>query len=200
MQVVFAGCGRTETFSGAGTFTRAGAACASTAGFRRATVRPRGRGLRVAFTRALRRKVTVDLLRHSRGGRVTALRRVKRFAGRARSFTCSGRGAAAAGRGYFTARLRMRLPGGGVDERRVVLERLRGGRFRKRPAAVRRSSCRAFTRFVLGSPVFGGRTRRALRVRYALARTARACSCCAGGRSSARSPPCAGCARAGPGR
>ena len=62
---------------------------------------------------------------------------------------------------------------GGADERRVGLERVRGGRFARRPAAVRRSSCRAFARFVLGSPVFGGTTLRKLSVRYALARTAR---------------------------
>ena len=83
VRVVFAGCGRSEAFSGAGTFRRAGAACASTAGFRRATVRPRGRGLRVAFSRALRRKVTVDVLRHSRGAQVLGtVRRVERFAAR----------------------------------------------------------------------------------------------------------------------
>ena len=174
VRVVFAGCGRAERFSGAGTFTRAGAACASTAGFRRAAVRPRGRGLRVTFSRALRRRVTVDVLRHSRGARVLrTLRRVKRFSGRSRSFTWTGRGGRAKAPGYFTVRLRMRLPGGGVDERRVVLERRRGGRFVRRPASVRRSSCRLFTRFVLRSPVFGGTARRRQSVHYALARTAR---------------------------
>ena len=161
-----------ETFSGAGTFTRAGAACASTAGFRRAAVRPRGRRVRIAFSRALRRKVTVDVLRHSRGSRVIGARRVKRFA-RPRAVVHLERARGGRARGYFTVRLRMRLPGGGVDERRVVLERVRGGRFAKRPAAVRRSSCRVFTRFVLGSPVFGGTSLRKLSVRYALARSAR---------------------------
>ena len=68
----------------------------------------------------------------------------------------------------------MRLPGGGVDERRVVLERRRGGHFARRPASVRRSSCRLFTRFVLRSPVFGGTRKRRQTVHFALARTARA--------------------------
>ena len=173
VQVVFAGCGRTESFSGAGTFTRAGAACASTAGLRRFSARGRGRGVRVTFSRRLARRVTVDVLRHSRGGRALGIRRVARFTRRARSFTWRARGAAAAGRGLFTVRLRMRLPGGGVDERRAVLERVRGGRFVRRPASVKRSSCRVFTRFFLDAPAFGGTTARPLRVRYALARTAR---------------------------
>jgi hypothetical protein len=129
--------------------------------------------VRVTFSRRLARRVTVDVLRHSRGGRALGIRRVARFSRRSRSFTWRGRGAAAAGRGVFTVRLRMRLPGGGVDERRAVLERVRGGRFVRRPASVRRSSCRVFTRFLLNAPVFGGSTARALRVRYALARTAR---------------------------
>ena len=49
-------------------------ACARTAGFRRARVRPRGRGLRVAFSRTVRRRVTVDVLRHSRGRRAIGAR------------------------------------------------------------------------------------------------------------------------------
>ena len=54
-----------------------------------------GAALRVAFSRALRRKVTVDVLRHSRGtAGAGQVRRVKRFAGRTRSFTWT----AAAGR------------------------------------------------------------------------------------------------------
>jgi hypothetical protein len=129
--------------------------------------------VRIAFRRRVARRVTVDILRHSRGGRVLGARRIARFAERRRSFTWRARGAAAAGRGFFTVRLRMKLPGGAVDERRAVLERVRGGRFVKRPASVRRSSCRVFTRFVLGAPVFGGTTGRRQTVRYALARTAR---------------------------
>ena len=138
-------------------------------------MRPRGRGLRVAFSRALRRKVTVDVLRHSRGAHVLGtVRRVKRFAARTRSFTWDGRGLAARAPGYFTVRVRMRLPGGGVDERRVVLERRRGGRFARRPASVRRSSCRLFTRFVLRSPVFGATRKRRQTIHFALAHTVRA--------------------------
>ena len=173
VRVVFAGCGRAEAFSGAGSFTRSRAAGASTSGLRRFAARPRGGGVRIAFSRRVARRVTVDVLRHSRGGRVLGAKRIARFAKRRRSFTWRARGAAAAGRGYFTVRARMKLPGGAVDERRAVLERVRGGRFAKRPASVRRSSCRVFTRFALGAPVFGGRTSRRQTVRYALARTAR---------------------------
>jgi hypothetical protein len=172
VRVVFAGCGRAESFSGAGTFTRARAACASTAGLRRFAARPRGRRVRVTFSRRLARRVTVDVLRHSRGRRVLGIRRVARFTKRTRSFTWRARGRAAARRGYFTVRLRMRLPDGGVDERRTVLERVRGGRFVRRPPSVRRSPCRVFTRFKVHAPVFGGTDRRRLVVHYALARTA----------------------------
>jgi hypothetical protein len=170
LRVVFAGCGRVETFSGAGTFTRAGSgACARNAGLRRAGARPRGRGVRVRLARGDRRPVRVYVLRHSVGRRVIGARVVKRFRARTRSFTWRARGVRP---GYYTVRLRMRLAGGAVDERRVVLER-RDGRFRRRPASVRRPDCRLLAAFRLSAPVFGGTTGRRLVVRYRLARSAR---------------------------
>ncbi|MEA2312455.1 MAG: hypothetical protein QOE28_2423, partial [Solirubrobacteraceae bacterium] len=171
VKVVFAGCGRTETFAAAGTFTRAGGgACATAAGFRSVSVRGRGHGLHVTFSRRARRPVTVDVLRQSAGRLVlTSPRRVKRFAGRTRSFTWSGAGARA---GYYTVRLRMKLSSGAVDERDVVLER-RGGRFARRSASVRRPTCGSLRAFSLASPVFGGRNARRLRARYRLGRTAK---------------------------
>jgi hypothetical protein len=166
VQVIFAGCSRTERFAAAGRFGRA---CARAAGFRRAAVRPRGRGVRITFTRRARRSVRVDVLRHSRGATVLGARRVKRFAARSRSFTWTGGGA---GPGYYTVRLRMRLAGGAVDERRFVLER-RGRRFVRRPAYVRRPDCAAVAAFRLNAPVFGGTTGRRLRIVYRLTRAAR---------------------------
>jgi hypothetical protein len=170
LRVTFAGCRRVEQFSAAGTFTRAGGACARAAGFRRAGARPRGRGLRVRLSRRVRRPVTVSVLRHSAGRRVLRrTKRVARFRGRTRSFTWRARGT---GRGYYTVRLRMRLGGGRVDERRIVLERRRG-RFVRRPASVRRPDCRLLSAFRLGAPVFGGTGARRLAVRYRLVPSAR---------------------------
>ena len=148
-----------------------GAACASTSGFRRAAVRPHRRGLRVAFSRAFQRTVTVDVLRHSRGARVTSARRVKRFAGRARSFTWRWRGGAPRAAATSGA-AGMRLPGGGADERGFVLERCAAGA-RRAPRGGAALLLPRLHPLRAGSPVFGGTTRRKLSVRYALARTAR---------------------------
>ena len=174
LKVVFAGCGRTETFSAAGTFSRSGGgACAAAAGFRRASVARRrgGRGLRIAFTRRARRSVRVDVLRHSAGRRAYGTPRLaKRFKGRTRSFTWTPSHGLRAG--YYTVRLRMRLSSGGIDERRAVYQRV-GGRFVHRPASVRRSTCGELRTFTLSSPVFGGTRSRSLRVTYRLGDRAR---------------------------
>jgi hypothetical protein len=125
--------------------------------------------VRVGFSRSVRRPVTVDVLRHAKGRRATGIRRVKRFRDRTRSFTWRARGV---GAGYYTVRLRLRLPGGAVDERRAVLQRT-PRRFERRPASVRRPDCRGLAAFRLGSPVFGGTTRRALAIAYRLTSAAR---------------------------
>ena len=178
VRVVFAGCGRVESFAGAGTFVRSGggARCARASGFRRVSVRPRSggrRGVRIAFARAAsaQRRVRVDVLRHSRGRHVLASSVVVKFGNRARSFTWRGRGVPP---GFYTVRLRARLAGGAVDERRFVLER-RGQRFLRRAAYTRRGGCGSavLSRFTLGAPVFGGTTARRLTIRYRLSRTAR---------------------------
>ena len=55
------------------------AACASTAGFRSVSARPRGRGLRVAFARRVAAPVNVDVFQQSRGRRVIDNLLVARF-------------------------------------------------------------------------------------------------------------------------
>ncbi|MEO8687950.1 MAG: glucodextranase DOMON-like domain-containing protein [Solirubrobacteraceae bacterium] len=159
--VTLAGCGRTETFQATG----AAVACASRAGFRSASARPRGRRLRVRFTRRSSKPVRVDVFRNSNGRRVLGNRRVARFTKRTRSFTWKAR---RAGRGIYTVRLRS-----GSDVREVVLSR-RGGRFHRRPASSRRR-CGTLRSFALGLPVFGGTRGKRLAVSYRLgsARTAR---------------------------
>jgi len=165
--VNLAGCNRSESFGGGSGAT----VCASTAGFRSASAKGRGRGVRVTFSRAVLGRVTADVFRHSDGRRVLGNRQVARFTRRSRSFTWSGRGRRI-GDGVYS--VRMTIPTGGrtTDVRRIVLERVRG-RFRARPAAYRRASCGALSSFKLDLPVFGGSKRRSLGVSYRLGSAAR---------------------------
>ncbi|MBA3329045.1 MAG: exo-alpha-sialidase, partial [Solirubrobacterales bacterium] len=119
--------------------------CVPTRGFRSVRVTPRGRGLRIAFSRLVRRKVDIDVFQQSAGRRILGNRRVARYRGRSGAVTWSGGGA---GDGVFVVRLRMRLPGGAQDVRRVALSR-RGGRFSVRRAYYRRASCGLVTSFKL---------------------------------------------------
>ncbi len=164
LTVNLAGCNRSETFTGA-------AACASTAGFRSATAKGRGRRVSVTFSRKVSGRVTVDVFRHSAGRRVLGNRRVARFTRRTRSFTWSGRGRRV-GDGVYSVRLTLPLDAKRKDVRRIVLERVHG-RFRARPSAYRRESCGTLSSFKLDLPVFGGSSRRSLGVAYRLGTAAR---------------------------
>jgi len=165
--VNLAGCNRSETFGGGSGAT----VCASTAGFRSASAKGRGRGVRVNFSRRVSGRVNVDVFRHSAGRRVLGNRQVARFSRRTGSFTWNGRGTRV-GDGVYSVRMKIPTGGRGTDVRRIVLERVRG-RFRARPAAYRRASCGALTSFKLDLPVFGGSKRRSLGVSYRLGSAAR---------------------------
>lgn len=143
-------------------------ACAAGAGFVRAAAVPKGRRVRLRFTRRVRRGATIDVFQSSAGGRVLGNRRVARFTKRKRSFTWSGRGARD---GYLFVRFRVPAAGG-TDVRRTVLAR-RGGRFHRRPAFYRRAGCATLSQFKLRRPVFGGHGRRALGIAYRVAVPAR---------------------------
>jgi hypothetical protein len=148
-------------------------ACGPPAGLRRVSVRPRGRGVRIAFRRTARALSTrADAYQESVGRRIGAERRVAGFADRRRSFTWSGRSKRAGVRvrdGYVLVQLRTRTRQG-TGVRSFTLLR-RGGRYLKRPAYVKRSACVLLRSFRIGRPVFGGTTRRklgvALRIRKA---------------------------------
>ena len=137
--------------------------CVTDSGFRSVRVRGARRGrVRLGFRRRLRMPVTVEVLRASPG----RLRRVVRVR-RARSFNRRLRGGAYVAR--FTA-----LGSTGKTDRREVAFSVRGGRVR----AARRGfslpeRCGLLRSATLGSPVFGGRSGRALALRYRLARGAR---------------------------
>jgi hypothetical protein len=159
--VTLAGCGRSVTFDKSGS-----SACSAAASLRSASVRPRGRRLRVRFTRRSATPVRVEIFRNSRGRRVLGNRRVARFIKRKRSFTWKARGA---GDGIYSVRVRS-----GGDVRRFVVAR-RGGRFHRRRGSARRPGCGTLRAYALGLPVFGGTQRKRLAVSYRLgsARTAR---------------------------
>ena len=138
--------------------------CVADAGLRGARVR-RGAGgrPRFAFRRRLRLPVTVEVLRAAPG----RLRRVVRVR-RARAFTLRRRLA----RGRYVARFTALGRTGKADRREVSFAVVRG---RARPGGrfSRRRSCATLRFATLGSPLFGGRRNRPLRVRYGLGRRAR---------------------------
>ena len=156
--------------------TAPGRTCTPAAGLKSASVRPRGRrGATLAFRRRLARPVDVDVFQTSIGRRVIGERLVARFDDRSRSISWNGR-ANRPGRqvrdGSLFVRYRMRLPGGGLDVRRVVLRR-DGGRLTVRPTHHRSDGCGIVRSAKLERPVFGGRTNRALGIAVRLNRAAR---------------------------
>ncbi len=143
--------------------------CQATSGFRSVSVRPRGRGLRLAFKRRRPRKVAVDVFSVSSGRRVVQEQLLARFRRKTRSFTWNGR--SNNGRrlrdGYYLVRFRMLLGNGRSDSRRIVVQRVRG-RFRLRPGSYRRASCGLLSSYKLERPVFGGAANRPLRIAFRL--------------------------------
>ena len=139
-------------------------ACAASAGFVRAVAVPKGRRVRMRFTRKLRRPVKVEVFQASIGRRILGNRRIARFTGRKKSFVWRGRRARD---GYLFVRFRV-----GKDVRRSVLRR-KDGRFRRGKGFYRRASCATLAQFKLERPVFGGRTNRALGIAYRVGTRAR---------------------------
>ena len=145
--------------------------CTARSGFVSATATGVGDGgLGFAFKRRTRSPVTVELFQSSTGRRILGNRRVARFTGRTRGFRWAGRRGLEDG--FYFARLTARGAGGRADVERVTLER-RNGRFARRPAFYRRTSCAQVSSFKLERPVFGGRGNRAIDASYRLSRSGR---------------------------
>ena len=134
--------------------------CTGDAGFRSVSATPRGKGVRLSFTRRRPGAVKIEVFQVSQGRRVISERRVARFRG---SATWNGRGPD----GYYFARFTMT----GKDVRRIVL-RKRNGRFTRVARHYRRGDCQLLRSFKLERPVFGGRQRTPLRIAYRLTRAA----------------------------
>jgi hypothetical protein len=143
-----------------GTAAQLQSACATAASFRRAQVAPRGHGLRFTVSRRVAKPFSVDVLRTTRGARVLAGSRVKRFSARTGSFSWSGRGAPG---GYYVVRFRL-----GSDTRQVALLRSHG-RFHRRPALAARG-CSLIRSAALSNPAFGGSNHARLRLAFRLLR------------------------------
>jgi hypothetical protein len=145
------------------------ASCTAGSGFARVRVLPRGSGLRIEFARRIRRPVDVDVFQEAIGRRVVHERRLAHFTSRTRSLTWSGRGAR---QGHLFVRLRMALPGGGTDVRRVAVRRS-GARFSVLPRFYRPDRCGLVTSFKLSRPVFGGTGATPLGIAFRLERMQR---------------------------
>ena len=149
-----------------------GAACARTHAFERTSAAPihGRRGLRFSFSRRGRERVSVDLFRAARGSRI-GQRRVARFARRSRAFSWRGRGRGVTD-GLYNARFAVRAPNGGLDVRRVALQR-RNGRWSVRDPFYRRTPCALIESAKLSRPVFGSSRKLALGISYRLNQSAR---------------------------
>jgi hypothetical protein len=154
---------------GGGSGGAGGASCVSAAGLRSVSATPRGRGLRIAFSRRSDLPVDVDVFQVERRGRVVRERRVARFANAVGSFTWDAR----VRDGTYFVRFSMLRGGERVDVRRLVL-RVRRGRFvRVVPSHHTRASCGVLRQLKLYRPVFGGRRATPLRIAYRLRAAAR---------------------------
>jgi hypothetical protein len=136
--------------------------CAASAGFRSATVRPRGRGLRFDVTRAVPANYTADVYRQATLHRTGHARRVARLGSRAGLFTWPGSRRLVDG--FYFAQVRVKV-GTATDLRRFPMV-LRRGRFHRARQYYRRASCKLLSIARLSGPAFGGRTRTSLLVSF----------------------------------
>ena len=145
-------------------------ACASASAFATFRAKPRAKRKRVRFSFAPRggQGVTATVFRQATGRRI-ARKRVKTFRNRTRAFTWKPRRARD---GFYDVRLTRTAPNGRKDVRHVSVRRKRG-RFFTLPAFDRRATCSFVRYYSLGRSVFGGRKRKALRVRFDLGEDAK---------------------------
>ena len=134
--------------------------CTGDAGFRSVSATPKGRRVRLSFTRRRAGAVKIEVFQVSNGRRIVSERRVARFT---KPATWRGRGRD----GYYFVRFTM----AGRDVRRIVL-RKQDGRFKKVARHYRRGDCELLRSYKLERPVFGGRQRTPLRVAFRLTRAA----------------------------
>jgi hypothetical protein len=150
-------------------------ACVASRALRTATATGAGRKLKLGFTRRVSRPVSIDVYRVSQGRRVLTGRLVARFKSKAKTFTWNGRAnrkGTSVGDGYYFVRYTLREASGVADVRRIALRRAHG-RWSRRPDFYGRAACATVRSFRLLRPVFGGSTRRALKIAVTLGRPAK---------------------------
>jgi hypothetical protein len=159
--------------AGPGESNASAAACAAaTGGFKSAGAKARKRGVQISFARVGTKPVSVNLYRQTSGRRILGSQLVARFANRKGGFTWNGRANVRkrhVSDGFYVATLRVAV-GRTFDLRQIALLRSHG-RFRLRPAFVRKPTCAALSNFGLNKPVFGGSNGRSLKAYVVLHRT-----------------------------
>ncbi|HYI36141.1 MAG TPA: penicillin acylase family protein [Thermoleophilaceae bacterium] len=150
-----------EVLAAPQTVSYVGNSCVPRGGLTSASVKGTRRGVRVAFRRARKARVSVRVYRVTRKG----LRRVASFT-RAKSFTIR-RGRLKPG--TYLARLRIRTASGRVHQRQQAF-RVRGARVKRLASFSRDQQCRFIQRLAVSGPVL---SRKRIRLRYRTDRTAR---------------------------
>jgi hypothetical protein len=143
-------------------------------GFRSVGARPSGKGLELDFARRISAPVTVDVLAQTtKSGRSIASKanRVARFTNRVGGFAWNGKATVKGAKvadGIYVLRYTIAKRAGKSEVRHVTLERKKG-KWRKLRDFERRPGCDAVAGFTLYRPVFGGKSKRSLRIGYRLA-------------------------------
>ena len=150
-------------------------ACTSGRALTGAKVKRAGKGLKLSFTRSVRKPVTIDVFQQSIGRRVVGERLVARFKHAKQAFRWNGRANRKGQKvrdGIFMVRFRLKVSNGLIDNRRIDQVR-KQGRFSTRPPHYGREGCTLINSFKLERPVFGGTTRTSLGIAYRLPNTAK---------------------------
>src|SRR5205814_1182839 len=117
-------------------------ACKASRALTSASARPAGRGLKIRFSRSVRRPVQVDVFQESHGRRVLSERLVARFTHAKPSFTWNGRanraGKPVTGPAARTIRLRFSQNGRPRGDYKVTVRAARGSRSQARTLTSRK--------------------------------------------------------------
>jgi hypothetical protein len=142
------------------------AACPSSLGFSKLSVKPKGKGLRFTFERTAPKAAKFTVFRASNGRKALSAKKVATFTKMA-SFTWKGKKLA---KGDYYVQAQGFTPSNQRDIRTFAFTR-KGSKFKKGKAFTRTDSCELVSLFRLGSPVFSNK--KALRVAYAVTQPAK---------------------------
>jgi hypothetical protein len=150
-------------------------ACASAAGFNKASISPKGKSVKFTVDRREKKPFSVEVFQQTQGRKVIGNRLVARFKGKKKSFAWNGKdrkGRRLSAGNYFV-RFKMKTSNGATDTRRATLA-FKGGRFKNAPDFYQRVDCGIYKSLKLSSSAFGGTTNAPLGIAYKLAVPAKA--------------------------